>query len=239
MVTGNGFGFAVVSPESGTVTKFYAHPYSFVRPEDNKPLSEGVETTNFIKVLAWGGDAAQGASAEYVEDSHVIQVHSSNGEGLVFMPFGLRRATLVISWDPTSTDARQGDWHTEWGHPVSSQKAVRLSGREMQLLRFDGVGESLLLIPLGRKRVVPVQSQQVLAGRLAWALISLESESELEPAVREFNHWQGTLAPQALMKREIAGTRTVACEARGAIRQRRGTASLASKRGHAPHCAKP
>jgi hypothetical protein len=203
LVTGNGFGFAVVSPESGTVTKFYAHPYSFVRPEDNKPLSEGVETTNFIKVLAWGGDAAQGASAEYVEDSHVIQVHSSNGEGLVFMPFGLRRATLVISWDPTSADARQGDWHTEWGHPVSSQKAVRLSGREMQLLRFDGVGESLLLIPLGRKRVVPVQSQQVLAGRLAWALISLESESELEPAVREFNHWQGTLAPQALMKREI------------------------------------
>jgi hypothetical protein len=204
LVTGNGFGFAVVSPESGTVTKFYAHPYSFVRPEANKPLSEGVETTNFIKVLAWGGEAAQGASAEYAEDSHVIQVHRSNGEGLVFMPFGLRRATLVISWDPTSTDARQGDWHTEWGHPVSSQRAVRLSGREMQLLRFDGVQESLLLIPLGHKRVVPAQSQQVLAGRLAWALISLESESELEPAVREFNHWQGTLAPQALAKREIA-----------------------------------
>src|SRR3569833_1119466 len=27
LVTGNGFGFAVVAPESGSVTKFYAHPY--------------------------------------------------------------------------------------------------------------------------------------------------------------------------------------------------------------------
>jgi hypothetical protein len=188
LVTGNGFGFAVVSPESSTVTKFYAHPYSFVRPEANKPLSEGVETTNFIKLLAWGGEAAQGASAEYVEDSHVVQVHSNQGEGLVFMPFGLRRATLVISWDPRSPDARQGGWHTEWSHPISSQRAVRLFGREVQLLKFDGVQESLLLIPLGQKRIVPAQSQQVLEGRLGWALISLESDNDLEPAVREFNH---------------------------------------------------
>jgi hypothetical protein len=49
LVTGNGFGFAVVSPETGTVTKFYAHPYSFVRPDSLKPLSEGVETANFIQ----------------------------------------------------------------------------------------------------------------------------------------------------------------------------------------------
>jgi len=204
LVTGNGFGFAVVSPESGTVTKFYAHPYSFVRPEAKGPLSEGVETTNFIKVLAWGGEAAQSASAEYVEDSHVIQIHSRNGEGIVFMPFGLRRATLVISWDPRSPDARQGGWHTEWSHPVSSQRAVRLFGREMQLLKFDGVQESLLLIPLGQKWIQLAQSQQGQAGRLAWALVSLESDNELEPAVREFNHWQGGLGPQALAKREVA-----------------------------------
>jgi hypothetical protein len=33
LVTGNGFGFAVVLPDTDTVTKFYAHPYSFVRPD--------------------------------------------------------------------------------------------------------------------------------------------------------------------------------------------------------------
>src|SRR3984885_16376617 len=105
LVTGNGFGFAVVSPETDTVTKFYAHPYSFVRPDANNPLSEGVETTNFIKELVWGSEATPGASAEYVEDSHVIKVHSSHGEGLVFMPFGLSRPLLLISLVPRRPDA--------------------------------------------------------------------------------------------------------------------------------------
>ena len=59
LVTGNGFGFAVVAPETGTVNKFYAHPYSFVRPDPRNPLSEGVETANFIKELGWrSGDRA-------------------------------------------------------------------------------------------------------------------------------------------------------------------------------------
>jgi hypothetical protein len=42
LVSGNGFGFAVVSPETGTVTKFYAHPYCFARPDPRNPLGEGV-----------------------------------------------------------------------------------------------------------------------------------------------------------------------------------------------------
>ena len=62
LVTGNGFGFAVVSPETATVSKFYAHPYSFVRPDPKNPLGEGVETANFIKSLGWSA-----ASAEYEE----------------------------------------------------------------------------------------------------------------------------------------------------------------------------
>ena len=53
LVTGNGFGFAVVSPQTGMVTRFYAHPYSFVRPDPETALSEGVETANFIKSLGW------------------------------------------------------------------------------------------------------------------------------------------------------------------------------------------
>src|SRR5215216_4872078 len=51
-VTGNGFGFAVVAPESGQATRFYPHPYSFVRPDPAHPLSEGIETANFIKTLS-------------------------------------------------------------------------------------------------------------------------------------------------------------------------------------------
>ena len=58
LVTGNGFGFAVVAPENGTATKFYAHPYSFVAPDPANPLSEGIETANFIKALGWSGGNA-------------------------------------------------------------------------------------------------------------------------------------------------------------------------------------
>ena len=73
LVTGNGFGFAVVAPERGTATKFYAHPYSNVRPDPANPLGEGIETTNFINELGWG-EAGEASAAEYVDDSHVIRM---------------------------------------------------------------------------------------------------------------------------------------------------------------------
>src|SRR5216110_102354 len=72
LVTGNGFGFAVVAPESGAATKFYPHPYSFVRPDPANPLSEGIETANFIRSLDWGSKRA--GNADYAEDSHVIRM---------------------------------------------------------------------------------------------------------------------------------------------------------------------
>jgi Glycosyl hydrolases family 15 len=204
LVTGNGFGFAVVSPENATVTRFYAHPYSFVRPNPKDPLSEGIETANFIKALGWNGGMAHSASAEYENDSHVIHVRSSEGEGSVFMPFGLREAALVVSWEPGIDKAKQGGLHVEWNRPVRSQRTVRLFGVEMQLLKFDGIEESLLLIPLGPKQINPSRDDRVLSGSLAWALVALESEGELAQAAKDFNIWQAGLAPPALAKREIA-----------------------------------
>src|ERR1700746_2448444 len=99
LVTGNGFGFAVVAPETGTATRFYSHPYSFLRPDPARPLSEGVETANFIKKLGWG-DEIKTPSADYDEDSHIIHARTAHGEGRFFMPFDLPYAALVISWEP-------------------------------------------------------------------------------------------------------------------------------------------
>lgn len=208
LVTGNGFGFAVVSPENATLSKFYAHPYSFVRPDSQNPLSEGVETANFIKEIGWKGGSGQnpstdGASAEYEEDSQVIHARRRDGEALFFMPFGLRQTALVISWEPDSAEARRGALYVEWSRPLSSHRVVRMFGTEMHLLKFDGIEESLLLIPLGAKRTEPTQPQQVLVTSLAWALISVESDSEVEETAREFNRWRAGLAPRALAKREI------------------------------------
>ena len=126
LVTGNGFGFAVVAPESATVSKFYAHPYSFVRPDPQNPLSEGVETANFIKELGWRGGSAKDASAEYEQDSQVIHARRSDGEGLFFMPFGLRQTALIVSWEPGSAETRRGGLHVEWSRPVKSQRVVQI-----------------------------------------------------------------------------------------------------------------
>lgn len=204
LVTGNGFGFAVVSPQTATLSKFYAHPYSFARPDIQDPLSEGVETANFIKALGWSDGTAQSSSVQYLDDSQVIHARSSAGEGLFFMPFGLRQTALIVSWEPSSAAVRHSYLKVDWNKPVKSQRVVQMSGLEMRLLKFDGIQESLLLIPLGSKRDSQAGPDQYLSTRRAWALISLESDSELERAVREFLHWRGGLTPKALAKREIA-----------------------------------
>jgi hypothetical protein len=204
LVTGNGFGFAVVQPETGTVSKFYAHPYSFARPDSQNPLSEGVETANFIQELEWRGESAQANSSEYEEDSQVIRTSRSDGEGVFFMPFGLSRSALVISWEPGTTEAHSGGWTVEWSRPVKSQRVVRMFGNDLRLMKFEGIEETLLLIPLGQKRVGRGQPQQVLSTSLAWALVSLENNSELETAAKQFFRWRAGLGPRALAKREIA-----------------------------------
>ncbi len=201
VVTGNGFGFGVVAPETGTATKFYAHPYSCVRPDPGNPLSEGVETANFIKQIGWGAGTAKNASAEYEEDSHVIHVWRNEGEGFVFMPFGFAHPALVISWEPASADA--DGWNVEWNKTVRSQRAVRVSGLAIQVLKFDGIDESLVLIPLGSRRDGKAAAERYLESSNAWGLVAVEGDGDVEPTVREFERWRGGLAPRALAKREI------------------------------------
>jgi GH15 family glucan-1,4-alpha-glucosidase len=189
LVTGNGFGFAVVAPESGAVTKFYPHPHSYTRADPANPLGEGIETANFIKSLGWG--KAREAAAGYVEDSHVIRMSGAGTSGTVFMPFGFGRPALIIASD-------EAQWRVEWSRPIKSQKAV--SGG--QLLRFEGIDEPLLLIPLGPSR--KARSGQPLAESGAWALIAVERESEAEPAIRELTRWRARLSPRQLVTRELA-----------------------------------
>ena len=189
LVTGNGFGFAVVAPESGAVTNFYPHPHSYTRPDPANPLGEGIETANFIKSLGWG--RSRQAAADYVEDSHVIRMSGAGASGTVFMPFGLGRPALIIASD-------EAQWRVEWNRPIKSQKAV--SGG--QLLRFEGIDERLLLIPLEPSR--KARSGQPLAASGAWALIAVERESEAESAIRELTRWRGRLSPKQLVSRELA-----------------------------------
>jgi GH15 family glucan-1,4-alpha-glucosidase len=201
LVTGNGFGFAVVAPDTGKLTKFYAHPYSFERPDPHDPLSEGIETANFVKGIGWGDGTAENARIDYVNDSHVIRVRNGAGEGVFFMPFGIKRDVLILRWGPSAA-APQSHLQVEWSHPVQSRRAVQMFGAEMQVLRFEGIRESLLLVPLGAA-VKSVETKEELSTSRGWALISLEDEREVESAAREFNLWRAGLAPEALAQREL------------------------------------
>jgi hypothetical protein len=192
LVTGNGHGFAVVAPERGAATSFYPHPHSFTRPDPANPLSEGIETANFIKSLSWG-EPERAASADYVDDSHVIRLRRANGSGTIFMPFGFERPTLIIA--KTSSTP----WRVEWNRPLLSRKAV---GAGVELLRFDGIDEPLLLIPLGVVRKAP--SDQPLAASAAWALTALENDRDADAAIRDFDRWRAGLPPAALVRRELA-----------------------------------
>lgn len=201
LVTGNGFGFAVVSPETASVTKFYPHPYSFERADPLKPLSEGIETPNFLKSLGWcGGDAK--TSAEYQDDSHVIRMRCGASEGLVYMPFGLKRAALVVDW--RSRDAGANGPQLEWNYAVKTSRAVRAAGVEMQLLAFKEVSASLLLVPLEPERGITAGARELLMGSSAWLLLPVDSEAEVESAAREFVAWRAGLTKAELAQREIA-----------------------------------
>jgi GH15 family glucan-1,4-alpha-glucosidase len=196
LVTGNGFGFAVVAPESGTATKFYPHPYNYLRPDPKNPLGEGIETANFIKSLGWGGRGA--GIADYADDSHVIRLRAGGETGTFFMPFRLDRPALIISLEAPQRKAAR--WRVEWSRPLRSQQAVGETGA--QLLRFDGIDEPLLLIPLGADQKEP--AGQPLSASPAWAMIALEKEEDAEPAVRDFVHWRSGLSARNLAKRELA-----------------------------------
>jgi len=191
LVTGNGFGFAVVAPESGIATKFYAHPHSFTASDPAHPLSEGIETVNFIKSLGWGSDRA--GSADYVADSHVIRLRRNDGSGYLFMPFGLDHPALVISLNASAP------LRVEWNKQIQSRRNLA-SGAT--LLRFEGIDESLLLIRIGATR--KASASNPLAASKAWALVAIEKPSEAASALRDFARWRSGLAAKALVTRELA-----------------------------------
>ena len=195
LVTGNGYGFAVVSPESGTVTKFYAHPYSFVAPDPRNALSEGIETTNFITSVEWSGAAGSGSAADYVDDSHVIRAHSSRGNLLAFMPFGFSHPALIVAGNAVNAGAALD---VKWLHPIRAEHEV---GERVRRIEFVGIDESVLLIPLGVAR--KGMPDEPFSKSTSLALVSVERGEDAGKIAEEFSRWRGGLNAEALARREV------------------------------------
>ena len=188
LVTGNGHGFAVVAPERGIATSFLSHPHSYMRPDPANPLGEGIETPNFIKVLAFA--PAGPISANYVADSQVIRARSGKTTATFFMPFGLERPALIID--------TSASWRVAWTKPIRSRRSIG----DAALLRFAGIDEPLLLVPLSPVR--KGSAAQPLAGSRAWALIALDRAADARAALRDLATWRAGLSPDALTARELA-----------------------------------
>ena len=88
LVTGNGYGFAVVAPEGGAVTKFYPHPHSLHPARPGQPAGRR-DRDGQLHQVARLGRPGTGGNADYVDDSHVIRLRRADGTGYFFMPFGL------------------------------------------------------------------------------------------------------------------------------------------------------
>ena len=112
LVTGNGFGYAVV--DAGAVTRLYAHPYRFMRMKDDSV--DGVPTSNLIRRAEWTGDESA-AAVSYVSESHVIRAQKRTLTAEFFEPFALQRNVLM-------TTSKAGCFAITWDHPVKSARKL-------------------------------------------------------------------------------------------------------------------
>jgi len=72
----------------------------------------------------------------------------------------------------------------------------------VELLRFDGIDEALMLIPLEVQN--QARANQPLAASAEWALVALEDDRDAVPAIRSFERWRAGLPAAALIRRELA-----------------------------------
>ncbi len=205
LVTGNGYGFAVVQPDDARITRFYAHPYSFTAPVPGKPYAEGIETTNFLDSIAFNPRAIPGRnSAEYLDDSHIIRIHSSSASAFVFMPFSFNRNALIVGLfvQPASAPSARPRFAVKWAHPLESSQAIAVADTQARILRFSGISESLLLIPLGRRSSVDPRGVQAAIGS-SFALLPLEPGDDPIAAVKDFAVWRFNRTVSQLLQREL------------------------------------
>jgi GH15 family glucan-1,4-alpha-glucosidase len=215
LVTGNGLGFAVVPIKSGAVSKFYAHPYSFKSADPNDELDEGIPSANLIKHLSWGGQRSV-SSVEYLNESHVIAVSfSEGGKQYFFMPFGLARNVLIAGYASNNGDSvgRRPALLVQWEHTPRSFKKQVVSGTPVLVAKFEGIGETLLVMPLDAALTGPRQKKARLVdtkGRTTslgqhtmFAFICLDKEGSFTAPIRQIKHWQKGLGCSKLVNREI------------------------------------
>lgn len=199
ITTGNGYGFAVINVAGkdsapGTVEKVYAHPYRFMRP--NKDLSkEGAKTPNLVRRMSWTGSGARARNIHYLNQSHIITADTAAGQTALFMPWGLH-ANALVAIGPA--DASGSCLRISWNGKVASHTSVQMDGAKVHRIRFSGLKESVLMVPL-------VDGARVSASCYhgqAWALVITRNE-HTKAMTTQIRSWQKDATPDELVKREL------------------------------------
>ena len=215
LVVGNGYGFAVLSPQ-GHITKLYAHPYRFERPNPDES-KDGYETTNFVKSLKWdwftpvevnskGIVYAPARSTKpeisYVGESHVLKVKDGDLEQHYFMPFGLQRNVLIATHNAAGKPFLPC-LVPNWQHPVKANELKTIAGKQVRLVTFKDTKESVAIVPLEATPFSKAFSGSRLIGN-NWAFISLPQAEELSVAVTEFLKWHKMQDSDHIMAEEFS-----------------------------------
>jgi len=213
LVSGNGFGFAVVDTR-GIATRLYAHPYRFERANPDV-TKEGDSTPNLIKRMVWlpadAGEKVEAASADaagqdkpeisYLNQSQIVSCKFSSHQSLFFMPFGLKRNAL-ITFDRPVDSRHPLQLCPHWQNEIEYDEVVNVRDTGYHLYRFRGVKEHVLLARLDGCSPLSVTGTQKLAGS-GWAVLVLEDKKDAPAAFDDFLQWQNGLDGNALVEREI------------------------------------
>lgn len=186
LVTGNGHGFAVFDETQGAITKLYTHPYSFTAPSPTDPLAEGIPTANLFDRIAWMDKSD--AKAEYLGESHIIVLDGGQARRTYFMPWGVQRNVLVLTYEAKDREVRLPRLITKWSKPLTARREQTVNGVRVEVARLKDVTETLVSLSLADDAV---------------AFLSLEREDDIDAAVTELVQWVGGRNATALVAREL------------------------------------
>ena len=230
-VTGNGFGFAVVAPESGTGDEILS-PSPQLHPARSGQSAERRDRDGQLHQVAELGQAGTAGTADYVADSHVIRMRRADGSGTFFMPFGFERPALIIA---RRTSAPRGA--CEWNRPLAVTQSRGRGGRKAVAVRGDRRAVAADPARAGAQRPPP---DEPLAASPAWAL-----DRAREGRRRRAGHPRIRCAgargflPRALVQREVAEFEQWRAKPTVRFKNEQGAPPVAAKRNDAAHGAKP
>lgn len=207
LVTGNGFGFAVTSPDDGLLKKFYMHPYKFEKADLKNPLSEGVETTNLIESLQWY-HKGENPEVDYYEHTHIIRVKNAEQQQAFFMPFELPFNALIVA--NRISDKSKSQLNIKWAHKLVSHQLRTISGKRIFVLKFQGLNEQLLVVPLKMDETQNLQNSDYFGGdnfsrfqtHQAWALLPANSEKDYSSLITKLQKWDQSRSFDELISEE-------------------------------------